>query len=215
MISNDTTKKLADIIHGNVAERQSDSLAATRNYLCQSFSSNTKIKKDFNNEASIKEKQKEHLIDFITHTRLWYPALPGDRYLTEGGEAKIYLGADNKTVLKLNDAIYYNTWLDFLNSVLIHNLFFGRTEYTLRGFIQKETVLYAVLEQPFIVADHPTNVDDVKLFLNYNGFKNMRRYDYYNPELGLLLEDIHDENVLTNASVLFFIDTVFYIHLNT
>ena len=170
MISNDTTKKLADIIHGNVAERQSDSLAATRNYLCQSFSSNTKIKKDFNNEASIKEKQKEHLIDFITQTRLWYPALPGDRYLTEGGEAKIYLGADNKTVLKLNDAIYYNTWLDFLNSVLIHNLFFGRTEYTLRGFIQKEAVLYAVLEQPFIVADHPTNVDDVKLFLNYNGF---------------------------------------------
>ena len=43
----------------------------------------------------------------------------------------------------------------------------------------------------------------------------MRRYDYYNPELGLMLEDIHDENVLTNASVLFFIDTVFYIHLNT
>ena len=30
--------------------------------------------------------------------------------------------------------------------------------------------------------------------------------------LGLILEDIHDENVLVNNDVLFFIDTVFYIN---
>ena len=29
-------------------------------------------------------------------------------------------------------------------------------------------------------------------------------------ELGLILEDMHDENVLVNADTLFFIDTVFY-----
>ncbi|HSZ87701.1 MAG TPA: hypothetical protein VK787_16825 [Puia sp.] len=54
----------------------------------------------------------------------------------------------------------------------------------------------------------------IKTFLTYNGFENVRRYDYYNKQLGLLLEDIHDENVLTDTSTLFFIDTVFYIDVN-
>jgi hypothetical protein len=35
--------------------------------------------------------------------------------------------------------------------------------------------------------------------------------DYYNEELGLILEDLHDENVLTQNGMLYFIDTVFYI----
>ncbi len=44
-----------------------------------------------------------------------------------------------------------------------------------------------------------------------NGFLNSRNNDYFNPELGLILEDLHDENVLTNDGTLLFIDTVFYI----
>ncbi|HSZ87700.1 MAG TPA: hypothetical protein VK787_16820 [Puia sp.] len=123
MINSDTRKKLADIIHGNVIEGQSDTLTAACNNLRSSFATNTKIKKDFDNQSTIKEKQKEHLIDFISQHQLWHPDIREDKYLSEGGEAKIYFEADNKTVLKLNDAIYYSTWLDFFNSVPIHNLF--------------------------------------------------------------------------------------------
>ncbi|MDI1234627.1 MAG: hypothetical protein PSX81_10120 [bacterium] len=43
-----------------------------------------------------------------------------------------------------------------------------------------------------------------------NGFKNTRYNDYLNPELGIILEDLHDENVLTRDDILYFIDTVFY-----
>lgn len=53
-------------------------------------------------------------------------------------------------------------------------------------------------------------LSDVKKLLAYNGFENTRRNDYYNKELGLILEDVHDENVLVNSNTLFFIDTVFY-----
>jgi hypothetical protein len=35
--------------------------------------------------------------------------------------------------------------------------------------------------------------------------------DYYNSSLGIILEDLHDENVITQKGVLYFIDTVFYI----
>jgi len=51
----------------------------------------------------------------------------------------------------------------------------------------------------------------VKAFLQQNGFENTRNNDYYNPFLGIILEDLHDENVLTQNNVLYFIDTVFYL----
>lgn len=44
-----------------------------------------------------------------------------------------------------------------------------------------------------------------------NGFENIRNIDYYDPDLGIILEDLHDENVLTQNDILYFIDTVFYI----
>ncbi|MBV4358284.1 hypothetical protein KTO63_14055 [Parasegetibacter sp. MAH-26] len=51
---------------------------------------------------------------------------------------------------------------------------------------------------------------DIKKFLAFNGFENTRRNDYFNKELGLILEGMHDENILVNSNTLFFIDTVFY-----
>ena len=44
-----------------------------------------------------------------------------------------------------------------------------------------------------------------------NGFVNTRNNDYFNPDIGIILEDLHDENVLTFDDNLFFIDTVFYL----
>ena len=47
--------------------------------------------------------------------------------------------------------------------------------------------------------------------MEMNGFECIRNNDYRNPQLGIILEDLHDENVLTRDGSLFFIDTVFYI----
>lgn len=38
---------------------------------------------------------------------------------------------------------------------------------------------------------------------------NTKRFDYINPEIGIAIEDLHDENVLTVDDNLFFIDTIF------
>jgi len=56
-----------------------------------------------------------------------------------------------------------------------------------------------------------TDLSLVKLFLENNGFRNTKNHDYYNADLCLILEDLHDENVLTQNGMLYFIDTVFYI----
>jgi hypothetical protein len=38
--------------------------------------------------------------------------------------------------------------------------------------------------------------------------------DYFNAEAGVILEDLQDENGLTNHGTLFFIDTAFYLMPN-
>ena len=68
-----------------------------------------------------------------------------------------------------------------------------------------------MVEQSFVSITGRTDLAQVKAFLALNGFKNNRNNDYYNPELGIILEDLHDENVLTKNDVLYFIDTVFYL----
>ncbi|QHS61265.1 hypothetical protein GWR21_17170 [Chitinophaga agri] len=39
-----------------------------------------------------------------------------------------------------NDGIYYATWLEFFNSVVIHNLVFPNTAYNFLGFIELKVI---------------------------------------------------------------------------
>jgi len=130
--------------------------------------------------------------------------------LTRGGEAEVYLASNNRNVIKVNDAVYYATWLEFFNSIIIHNILFSDTAYNLLGFIEQENTLKVVLTQEFITSSAPVYLSDVKAQPAYNGFENTRRNDYYNSEFGLILEDMHDQNIIVNSDTLFFIDTVFY-----
>jgi hypothetical protein len=74
-----------------------------------------------------------------------------------------------------------------------------------------DEIIYALLEQPFVTANESTDLEKVAEFMLENGFVNTRNHDYFNSELGIILEDLHDENVLTKDGVLYFIDTVFYL----
>ena len=66
-------------------------------------------------------------------------------------------------------------------------------------------------KKQFVKANEKTDLNAVKAFLENNGFINKKNHDYFNESLGLILEDLHDENVLTQNGMLYFIDTVFYI----
>ena len=211
MFSNDTRTKLENIVRGIVLEGEEDNCTAARNLLCASFRTSTTVKKDFENQSIIKEEQAALLRSYSANKNWWVHDVPGDtQFLARGGEAQIYLDTDNRNVIKINDAVYYTTWLEFFNSVVIHNLLFQDTAYTFLGFTEKNNSLHAVLKQPFIRSDASVDLSAVKELLGYNGFENTKRNDYYNKELGLILEDIHDENVIVNSENLFFIDTVFY-----
>ena len=161
-------------------------------------------------QQQLKEQEAEKLIQFAEANNLWVENINIENYVSQGAEQKVYL-KDGATVLKLNDAIYYASWVDYFHNLLLNNLFFPDTAYNLLGFHKDQDVIYAVVEQPFVKATEKTDLTLVKTFLENNGFRNTKNHDYYNEELCLILEDLHDENVLTQNGMLYFIDTVFYI----
>ena len=212
MLSDETRQQLQHIIRGTIIEGQNDTCKAVRNHLCASFSTSRTVKKDFEGQSIIKKKQVAALKAYALQHHLWITDLSAyGQYLTHGGEATVYLAADQKNVIKLNNAVYYATWLEYLNSLVLHNLFFSDTAYTFLGFTEIDNELVAIVEQRYISADGMADLEHIRQLLRFNGFENTKRQDYFNKEFGLILEDLHDENVIAKDDLLFFIDTVFYI----
>lgn len=211
MIADEIREKLQNIVRGARLEGAADRCSTIRDFLIKGFGADPTVKSEFESRAIVKEKQASFLKSYAKEKGLWLDSLQtGNDYLTSGGESKIYLAANKLNVIKVNDAIYYATWTEYLNSLVIHNLLFPNTQYSLLGFMENDGNLSAVLQQPFIEGEQ-AQLEEISEFLTFNGFANIKRQDYYNKEFGLLLEDMHDENVIAKADVLFFIDTVFYI----
>ncbi|MBF01669.1 MAG: hypothetical protein CMP76_00070 [Flavobacterium sp.] len=198
--------ELQNIISGKSQVRYGNTIQTISNYLRRSKSSSETIK----SSKQIKSEEATLLKDFCDKNSFWISAININAFVSSGAEQKVYLYNKHK-VIKLNDGIYYETWLDYLNNLLLNNFFFPDTAYQLIGFYEQDEVLYAVVEQKFVQSDKETELENVKQFLNSNGFINTRNNDYYHPQIGIILEDLHDENVLTFKNNLFFIDTVFYL----
>jgi Serine/Threonine/Tyrosine Kinase found in polyvalent proteins len=211
MISNEIREQLQYIVRGASLQGPTDRCSTIRNLLVGSFGADPTVKGQFESRAIVKERQTEFLKSYALQSGIWLPSLPSDtHYLTRGGESKIFMDTDNLNVIKVNEGIYYATWTEYFTSLVVHNLLFPNTAYSLVGFGEDGAKLCAVLKQPFIKGQQ-AKLEDIKALLTFNGFTNTKRQDYFNEEFGLILEDMHDENVISREDVLFFIDTVFYV----
>jgi len=198
--------EIQHILDGKSEVRHHHLIQTTCSYLKRSQGASSMAK----DQQQRKEEETKNLIQFTESNSLWVENINIDLYLSQGAEQKVYL-KEGLTVFKLNDAIYYASWVDYFHNLLLNNLFFPDTAYQLLGFYKDLDVLYAVVEQPFVKANEKTDLSVVKIILENNGFRNTKNHDYYNEKLGIILEDLHDENVLTQNGMLYFIDTVFYI----
>ena len=198
--------ELQNIISGKSQVRHGNSIQAISGYLRKSKSPSG----TFESGKQIKNEETALIKRFCDRNGFWITAININAFISSGAEQKVYLQNKHK-VIKLNDSIYYETWEDYFNNLLLNNYYFPDTAYQLIGFFEQNEIVYAVVEQKFVESDNDTELENVKVFLTSNGFVNTRNNDYLNPELGIILEDLHDENVLTQDGVLYFIDTVFYI----
>lgn len=199
--------ELQHIIIGNGSGSQDSLIKAVQTYLTTSVATSSEYQKNEPKRA----KEERALVKYIQENHLWYNHDKWGVYITEGAEQKVYFPENSEYVIKVADAVFYQYWIDYFNNLLVHNHLFPVTAYKLLGFHLDTAKLFAVLRQPFIVTDKMTKVEHIREFLLANGFLHKKNNDYYHPVLGVILEDVHDENVLTCKEVLFFIDTVFYL----
>lgn len=202
--------ELQSIISGIGKNAAGNLIEAAANYLRKSKEASR------NAEANefTKDQEAAQLIEWTSQAGKWFNKIDENRFIARGAEQRVYLDSDTRYVIKLNDSVFYETWLDYFFNLLIHNFLFPQTAYELLGFYTEEKVLHAVVKQPFIEITEPTNPLMIQEFLVSNGFQLKKNNDYFNSEVGIILEDLHDENVLTNKGTLFFIDTTFYLMPN-
>ena len=204
---NNLKHELQHILQGKSPVSQGELIQAIATYLRES----TKTGSMAQTKEPNKSEETKKLVQYINENNLWNCDINFGLFISQGAEQRVFL--QNKTqVLKLNDSIYYASWLDYLNNLLLNNYFFPDTAYQLLGFYKSDNdVIYSLVAQNYVESNQPTDLNLVKQFLENNGFKNTKNNDYFNPNLGIILEDLHDENVLTANDILYFIDTVFYI----
>jgi hypothetical protein len=198
--------ELYNILSGKSEVRFGAAIQAITRYLGDGPSAGPKTEVP----KQVKEEETEKLIRYISDQNLWVEDVDFERFVSQGAEQRVFL-KDPETVLKLNDSIYYGSWKDYFTNLLLHNFFFPDTAYNLIGFVNENDTLYAVVSQAYVSITENTDLEKVREFLKANSFSNSRNNDYFNFELGIILEDLHDENVLTRNGILYFIDTVFYL----
>ncbi len=200
--------ELHNVISGKSQVRYGGIIQTIASYLDEGKRTGPKaeIGKQYKNQETKKLEQ------YIEKNNLWVE-IDLNQYVSEGAEQKVYL-KNSESVFKLNDSIYYSCWREYLINLLLHNYFFPDTAYKLIGFTKTQDSIFAVVEQAFVTMTATTDLGQVKSFLSQNGFQSTKNNDYYNPNLGIIIEDLHDENVLTKNNILYFIDTVFYITEN-
>lgn len=206
----DIKHELQGIIIGNGQDGSTSQLKKVHDFLRGNEKTGSKSEK----QKYLKSEEEQRLISFAKNEKLFFSAeISEDLFISEGAEQRVYR-FDDHSVIKLNASIFYEYWLDYFSSLLIHNYFFKSTLYEFLGFKIINNILFAVVKQDFILATEPTDLNLLRSFLEYNQFSHIKNNDYQNTELGIIFEDLHDENVLCRNGLLYFIDTVFYITPN-
>jgi len=126
-----------------------------------------------------------------------------------GQENDVYL-EDNR-VIKCNNLSYHLSYADFFDRLALHNLLFPGAPLQFEGFLLRSAKLFPVMSQPAVRATRGAHRDEVEVFMRRLGFTRIRNDDYRHPE-GILVEDLHDENVFVDqGGDLIVVDPVIYL----
>lgn len=75
-------------------------------------------------QARIKSEETTLLKQYCNQNNFWVTTIDISTFISSGAEQRVYLFNKYK-VIKLNDSIYYEVWLDYFNNLLLNNYFFS------------------------------------------------------------------------------------------
>jgi hypothetical protein len=111
--------ELQHIISGKSPVSHGDIIQAISRYLRESKSASAETK----NSKQIKSEEATLIKKFCKNHNSWVSNIDINTFISSGAEQKVYLH-DKYKVIKLNDSIYYETWLDYFNNLLLKITFF-------------------------------------------------------------------------------------------
>ncbi|GAB3923301.1 hypothetical protein [Larkinella terrae] len=146
-----------------------------------------------------------YLLDEGEFTRKWK-----DGGEIEGGEHQVY--AEKGLVYKRNNLLYHTSWLEYFHRLVLHNWLFRETAVRFEGLMEVNTELQPVISQKAITAVRGATRLEVEFEMNKRGFKRVKQDNYIHLNLQILVEDLHDENVLVDSDGdLLIFDPVIYL----
>ena len=127
-----------------------------------------------------------------------------------GQENDVHL--DGARVFKRNNLSFHLCYADFFDRLALHNLLFPGAPLRLEGFVPgPDALLWPVMSQPAVRAQRGATRPEVEAFMRQLDFVRVRHDDYRHPE-GILVEDLHDENVFIDSDgEVIVIDPVIYV----
>lgn len=117
----------------------------------------------------------------------------------DGMEHSVY--PDGRFWHKANPAEMQRTWLRYFHRLALHQVLFPETGLEFLGFIRSATgKLYAVTRQPHVHAERGATQKEVEAEMKRLGYQRISdmpdHSDYYNPTTGIVIDDLHDQNVV-------------------
>lgn len=112
--------ELQSIIIGNGQDGQNSQLEK----VCDFLSRNAKTSPKFKEQKHLKSEEDTRLIEFALAENLFFSGrISQDLFISERAEQKVYR-FDDQGVIKTNAGVFYEDWLDYFHSLLVHNYFF-------------------------------------------------------------------------------------------
>jgi Serine/Threonine/Tyrosine Kinase found in polyvalent proteins len=144
-----------------------------------------------------------------------------------GAEHEVFPDQQNQRWVKRNPAQgqaenvggMMATWSDYFSRLALHAKLFPDTAYRFLGFTKDANgKLHAVVDQPDVQAELDADgkavgagKDLVAPDMAKMGFVNTKGDNYYNKELGIYIEDLHDENAIVRKNgQIAYIDPIIY-----
>jgi hypothetical protein len=129
-------------------------------------------------------------------------------------ENELYYDEASHRWFKRNNMFMHVNYLEFLHRMALHNYLFPEAPVKLEGFVLNQDVLMPVMSQPHVRAERGATKQEVIKYMQKLGFKHKTGVDFYNPDTGVIVEDLHDENVLVdpeNPDHMYIVDPIIFL----
>ena len=127
-------------------------------------------------------------------------------------ENEVYYDESSHRWIKRNNMFLHSTYLEFFHRMAMHNYLFPEAPVRLEGLVVSDNTLMPVMSQPHVHATRGASKEEVIDYMKKLGFKHITGVDFYNPETGIKVEDLHDENVLVSPDGhLHIVDPIIYL----